>query len=84
VGPLVSQGALRGGLPGIQAVSVHTYRYRWAPKVSQVLSLARQYHLPLWCDEGLLDGPRSWHAARDVPLSEMRGVAVAGVWNRGT
>lgn len=77
------KGALHIGLPGIQAIGAHPYRYPWAPKVAQLLGLARQYHLPLWCDEGLLDGRYSWHPARDVPLSAMRGAALAGVWDDG-
>ena len=77
------RGAVRDGLPGIQALAVHTYRYAWAPKISQVLALAQKYRLPVWADEGLYDGPKSWHPSRDLPLSAMRGVAVAGVWDSG-
>jgi hypothetical protein len=74
------KGALRAGLPGIQALAVHPYRYPWAPNLSKLLALAREYGLPLWADEGLYDGARSWNPSRDLPLSEMGGVAVAGVW----
>ena len=77
------RGALRDGLPGIQALAAHPYRYSWAPTISRMLAVAHQYRLPLWADEGLNDGPRSWHRSRDLPLSAMRGVAVAGVWDSG-
>lgn len=74
---------LRLGLPGIQAVSVHPYKFSFGFPVSQALSLARRYRLPLWCDEGLREGPDSWpNVARSIPLSGMAGVAMAGVWDR--
>jgi hypothetical protein len=72
--------ALRYGLPGIQALAVHPYAYAWAFTIPQALRLARSWGLPLWCDEGLFDGPHTWHPRRTLPLSAMRGVAVAGVW----
>lgn len=74
---------LRAGLPGIQAVAVHPYKFSWGYSVAQALAIARRYHLPLWCDEGLRDGPDSWPSlSRTIPLSAMRGAAVAGVWDR--
>jgi hypothetical protein len=74
--------ALRWGLPGIQALAVHPYAYKWAFTVRQALKLAARYHQPLWCDEGLYDGPDTWHPHRTLRLSAMRGVAVTGVWER--
>lgn len=74
---------LSGGLPGVQAIAVHPYRFAFAPSVSQVLALARRYHLPLWCDEALQDGPDSWPSmSLTIPLYGMRGAAIAGVWDR--
>jgi hypothetical protein len=74
---------LRLGLPGIQAIAVHPYAFTFGFSVNRALQLARQYHLPLWCDEALRDGPDSWPSvARTVPLSGMRGVAMAAVWDR--
>lgn len=74
---------LQYGLPGIQAVAVHPYRYSFGYSVAQALTLARRYGLPLWCDEALQDGQDSWpSASRTVPLSGMRGAAVAGAWDR--
>lgn len=74
---------LSSGLPGIQAVAVHPYRFTFAPSVSQALALVGRYHLPLWCDEALQDGPDSWPSlSRTIPLYGMRGSAVAGVWDR--
>lgn len=71
------------GLRGIQAVAVHPYAFRWGYTVRQAVSLARRYRLPLWCDEGLRDGPDSWPSqSRTVPLSRMAGAAVADVWIR--
>lgn len=72
--------ALRDGLPGIQAIAVHPYAYRWAFSVSQALRLARSYRLPLWCDEALYDGRTTWHARQTRWLSAMRGAALVGVW----
>jgi hypothetical protein len=74
--------ALRWRLPGIQALAVHPYSYRWGFTIRTALKLARRYRLPLWCDEGLYDGPYTWHPHRTLRLSAMRGVAVAGVWER--
>jgi len=77
------QQELRSGLPGIQAVAVHPYRFSYGYTVAEALALARSYHLPLWCDEGLQAGPDSWPSiSRTIPLYGMRGVAVAGVWDR--
>ena len=74
---------LRLGMPGLQAIAVHPYGFSWGFTVAQALRLARQYHRPLWADEGLRDGPDSWPSvSRTIPLSGMRGVAVAGVWDR--
>lgn len=74
---------LQYGLPGIQAVAVHPYRYSFGYSVAQALALARRYGLPLWCDEGLRDGQDSWPSpSRTIPLSGMRGAAVAGAWDR--
>lgn len=81
------KAALRAGLPGMQAVAVHTYNYRWSFTIPQVLRLAHRYRVPLWCDEGLYDGPDSWRPASprgggDLRLSAMRGAALAGVWDK--
>lgn len=74
---------LRLGLPGIQAVAVHPYAFSWGFSVRQALTLAGRYHLPLWCTEGLREGPDSWpSASRTIPVSGMRGAAVAAVWDR--
>ena len=74
---------LRLGMPGLQAIGVHPYGFSWGFKVADALRLARQYHRPLWADEGLRDGPDSWPSlSKTIPLSGMRGVAVAGVWDR--
>jgi hypothetical protein len=72
---------LRYGMRGIQAVAVHPYKFSWGYTFGQALALARRYHLPLWADEALRDGPDSWPSmSRTIPLSGMRGAAVAGVW----
>jgi hypothetical protein len=74
---------LRLGLPGIQAVAVHPYAFSWGFTVAKALALADRYRLPLWCTEGLRDGPDSWPSiSRTVPVSGMRGVAMAAVWDR--
>lgn len=74
---------LRLGLPGLQAVAVHPYKFSFGYSVAKALALARRYRKPLWCDEGLRDGPDSWPSiARTIPLSGMRGVAMAAVWDR--
>lgn len=73
---------LRLGLPGIQAVAVHTYSFTFGLSFRQALALARHYRKPLWCTEGLRDGPNSWPSlARSLPLSGMRGAAVAAAWD---
>lgn len=72
--------ALRDGLPGIQAVAVHPYKYGWSYTPSQSLTLARRYRLPLWCDEGLYDGADTWHPQQSRSLRGMRGSALVGVW----
>lgn len=82
------KAALKAGLPGMQALAVHTYRYKWAFTMPQILQLAAQYRAPLWCDEGLNDGPDSWRpkyprGGSDLPLSAMRGAILVGVWDRG-
>ena len=74
---------LRVGLPGIQALAVHTYTFAFGLSFRQALALSRRYRLPLWADEGLRDGPDSWPTVgRALPLSGMRGVAMAAVWDR--
>jgi hypothetical protein len=74
---------LRLGLPGIQAIAVHPYVYRFGYSVNRALQIARQYRLPLWCDEGLREGPDSWPSIRKtIPWTGMRGVAMAAVWDR--
>jgi hypothetical protein len=79
------QAALRAGLPGIQALAVHAYAYKWEFTIPQVLQLAQRNHAALWVDEGLYEGPASWRptsppGARFMPLSSLGGVALAGVW----
>ena len=74
------RAALRAGLPGIQAVAVHPYLYSWSFSPSQALRLARGYGLPLWCDEGLYDGPSTWHPHQSRSWAAMRGAALVGVW----
>jgi hypothetical protein len=81
------QTALRAGLPGMQALAVHPYAYRWEFTIPQVLQLARRYHAALWADEGLYGGPASWRptsppGAKFMSLSSLRGAALAGVWLR--
>jgi hypothetical protein len=81
------QAALRAGLPGMQALAVHPYAYRWEFTIPQVLQLARRYHAALWADEGLYGGPASWRptsppGAKFMSLSSLRGAALAGVWLR--
>jgi hypothetical protein len=74
---------LRLGLPGIQAVAVHPSTFSWGFTVSQALALAGRYRLPLWCTEALRDGPDSWPSiSRTIPVSGMKGVAMAAVWDR--
>lgn len=74
---------LRLGLPGIQAISVHPYKFSFGYSVRQALRLAHRYRLPLWCDEGLQEGPDSWPSiARTIPLRAMQGAAMAAVWDR--
>lgn len=74
------RAALRAGLPGIQAVAVHPYRYSWSFSPAQALGLARSYGLPLWCDESLYDGPNTWHPHQSRSWAAMRGAALVGVW----
>lgn len=81
------ENALSAGLPGMQALGVHTYRYKWSFTMPQVLQLAHRYRVPLWCDEGLYDGPNSWRpkwprGGSDFTLSQMRGAVVAGAWDK--
>jgi hypothetical protein len=81
------EAALRARLPGMQALAVHPYGYSWEFTIPQVLQLAHRYRVPLWCDEGIYEGPDSWlpvtpPGAKFLPLSAMRGVALAGVWDR--
>jgi hypothetical protein len=73
-------GALRDGLPGIQALAVHPYYYSWAFSPGQALRLAHRYGLPLWDDEGLYDGPGTWHPHQARSLRALRGAALIGVW----
>jgi len=73
-------GALRDGLPGIQAIAVHPYYYSWAFSPSQALRLAQRYGLPLWDDEGLYDGPGTWHPHQARSRAAMRGAALIGTW----
>lgn len=79
------QAALRAGLPGIQALAVHPYGYRWEFTIPQVLQLAQHYHAALWADEGLYGGRNSWRptsppGSKFMPLSSLRGAVLAGVW----
>ena len=81
------ESALRAGLPGMQAMAVHPYAYRWEFTIPQVLQLAHRYRVALWCDEGLYEGPDSWRptqppGAKFMPLSALRGAVLAGVWDR--
>jgi hypothetical protein len=81
------QAALQAGLPGMQALAVHPYGYSWEFTIPQALQLAHRYGVPLWCDEGLYEGPNSWlptypAGAKFIPISAMRGVTLAGVWDR--
>jgi hypothetical protein len=74
---------LRLGLPGIQAVAVHPYKFAFGYSVNQALELARRYRLPLWCDEGLQEGRDSWPSIRrTIPWVGMKGAAMAAVWDR--
>ena len=72
--------ALRDGLPGIQVLAVHPYYYSWAFSPWQGLRLAQRYGLPLWDDEGLYDGPGTWHPHQARSLRALRGAALIGVW----
>jgi hypothetical protein len=79
------QVAYRSGLPGVQAISAHSYTSRLGFNLPQVMAWVRTTRLPLWVTEGL-DGPGAWpprssrlHA---VPLSQMAGVTVADAWLR--
>jgi hypothetical protein len=81
------EAALRAGLPGMQALAVHPYAYKWEFTIPQVLQLAHRYRVALWCDEGLYEGPESWRptdppGAKFMPLSSLRGAVLAGVWDR--
>lgn len=81
------EAALRAGLPGMQALAVHPYGYAWEFTIQQVLALADRYRVPLWCDEGVYEGPNSWlpvspPGAKFMPLSALRGAVLAGVWDR--
>jgi hypothetical protein len=77
------QQELALGLPGIQAVAVHPYVFSWGYTVGQAWNLAWRYHVQLWCDEGLRDGPDSWPSeARTLPLAAMHGCRVADVWDK--
>jgi hypothetical protein len=81
------QAALRAGLPGMQALAVHAYAYKWEFTIPQVLQLAQRYHAALWVDEGLYGGPDSWRptsppGSKFMPLTSLRGAALAGVWAR--
>jgi hypothetical protein len=69
----------------MQALAVHAYAYKWEFTIPQVLALAQRYHAALWVDEGLYEGPNSWRptsppGAQFMPLSSLRGAALAGVW----
>jgi hypothetical protein len=77
------RAAFASGLPGAQAISVHAYRSHWGFDLPSVVAWARGTHLPLWVTEGLA-GPGAWpngyRGMYAVPLSAMKGVAVADVW----
>lgn len=79
------QVAYRSGLPGVQAISVHSYTSRLGFNLPRVMAWVRTTHRPLWVTEGL-DGPGAWpprgFSVRPVPLSQMAGVALAGAWLR--
>jgi hypothetical protein len=79
------QTALRAGLPGMQALAVHPYAFKWEFTIPQVLQLAQRNHAALWADEGLYEGPNSWRptsppGAKFMTLSSLRGAVLAGVW----
>jgi hypothetical protein len=72
-------------LPGVQAFAAHAYISRLGFDVPKVLAWARTTHLPLWITEGL-DGPGAWpngaKGLHAIPLSRLRGIAVADAWLR--
>jgi hypothetical protein len=73
--------AYASGLPGAQAIAVHSYAARFGFSLPHVLAWARTTHLPLWATEGLT-GPAAWSKSdlHAVPLSQLAGVAVANAW----
>jgi len=73
-------GALRDGLPGIQALAVHPYAFSWAFTPAEARRLARRYRLPLWYDEAYYDGPNTWIPKHSRSRAQLRGAALIGVW----
>jgi hypothetical protein len=77
------RSAYAAHLPGVQAIAAHAYRSRFGFDLPNVLTWVRTTHLPLWITEGL-GGPGAWPSniptMHTVPLSSLRGVAVADAW----
>jgi hypothetical protein len=72
-------GAVRSGLPGVQALSAHPYQMAGGVSTGAFLGFAAAWHLPLWATEGLV-GPGSWGGAADVTLGQVAGAAVGEAW----
>ncbi len=71
------------GLPGAQVIGVHAYTGPHGVSFAKVLGWGRHEHLPIWVTEGLT-GPNAWpngvRGLKAVPLSKLRGAAVAEAW----
>lgn len=78
--PFLSE-AVRGGLPGVQALSAHPYQMAGGVTPAAFLAFAAAWHVPMWFTEGLV-GPGSWGGAADISLGQMAGAAVAEAWHQ--
>ncbi len=66
------------GLPGMQAVAAHVYRFHCFA-ISTFERWAESEHLPYWFDEGL-DVPGAWDEFATRPESQLLGASVVGAW----
>ena len=77
--PYLTQ-ALQSGLPGAQALAAHPYHMARGAPISEFLTLANRYRLPLWADEGLA-GPYACPGGKvNFTRAEIRGAAMAAAW----